>query len=484
MTYGRRQFLRDWLVRATTISLAVYFVANLVVRSLVTPVAAQHIGVQGLLAMLALATGGAVAFGWIRHRESQVRQFTDLALEIASGGTTRPLDVRRDDVWGRLGVAFNQMARMTSERQSRTQEAINRLETVLSAMVEGVLAVDGNHRILFANRAAGRLLGFNVASATGKKIVEVSRNRQLLDALHEALGDSKKRVKRESIRYEIDSPHSHGQILSLRANPIPGGADAGVLIVLQDVTELRRLESLRQEFVANVSHELKTPLTAIKAYTETLQQGAIHDSTISLQFLSQIEVEADRLHTLILDLLQLARVESGQQTFEIEPILVADAVDASLLRFRGAAQAKAIDLSAEGSQDRVVVLADEEALREILDNLIDNAVKYTPDGGRVLVHWLNTASEAIIRVSDTGIGIPPESLPRVFERFYRVDRARSRELGSTGLGLSIVKHLVQALGGSIEVESKVQVGTTFAIRLPSGVPAPPEDVNAPISAQD
>jgi two-component system phosphate regulon sensor histidine kinase PhoR len=223
---------------------------------------------------------------------------------------------------------------------------------------------------------------------------------------------------------------------------------------------------LRQDFVANVSHELKTPLSSIKAYAETLSAGAIEDKEHRLAFVKQIELQAERLHQLILDLLSLARIESGKQTFDIEPMSLAKVVQESLAYYRESAAAKDIVFDIEPDDATVQVRADEEGVYQILNNLVDNAIKYTPDQGRVTVRWLVEDSMAVVQVQDTGIGISPEDLPRVFERFFRVDKARSRELGGTGLGLSIVKHLTHSFGGTVGVESRPGVGSTFTVKLP------------------
>jgi two-component system phosphate regulon sensor histidine kinase PhoR len=250
------------------------------------------------------------------------------------------------------------------------------------------------------------------------------------------------------------------------------------VLVLHDTSDLRRLERLRQEFVANVSHELKTPLSVIKACIETLLEGAVDDPEHRGPFLEKIDEQADRLHALILDLLSLARIESGAEAFDFQSVPLAPVVAACLEAHRARAEARSLRLEAvpPGADDihagpadspaEVSAWADEEAVRQILDNLVDNALKYTPAGGLVRVRWRTEEGQACLEVEDTGIGIPEQDLPRIFERFYRVDKARSRELGGTGLGLSIVKHLVQAMHGTVRASSQVGEGTTFAVRLP------------------
>ena len=361
--------------------------------------------------------------------------------------------------------AFNGLVRQVGSRQRQLQESVDRLSTVLASMDEGVIAVDDRQRILFANRAAGNLLGFNASSAVGEQMLEVIRNHMLHEAVSEALAN-RDVGKKKLNRYELNSESaSSNQILSLKTTQLPGEPCPGVVMVLENVTELRRLEHLRQEFVANVSHELKTPLTAIKAYSETLMGGALEDRTINRKFLSQIETEADRLHDLIIDMLRLAQIESGHEQFEMATVDLADEMKDCIDRHEAPAARKEVQLHLEGGPYPMHVRADREGLREIVDNLIDNAIKYTEPGGNVMACWTEEGDRVVLQVSDTGIGIPQESLGRVFERFYRVDKARSRELGSTGLGLSIVKHIVQTFGGTVSAESEEGQGSTFRVEL-------------------
>ncbi len=236
--------------------------------------------------------------------------------------------------------------------------------------------------------------------------------------------------------------------------------------MLNDISELRRLERLRSEFVANVSHELKTPLSVIKACVETLLDGAIDDLEHRGPFLSRIAEQADRLHALILDLLSLARIESAAEAFTMEPVPLEPIVAGCLARHRARATTKNQTLEDGEISAQAVAWGDQEAIHQILDNLVDNAVKYTPEGGRIRVRCFTQGDVACLETSDDGIGIPEQDLPRIFERFYRVDKARSREMGGTGLGLSIVKHLVQAMQGTVQAQSQVGKGTTFVVRLP------------------
>jgi two-component system phosphate regulon sensor histidine kinase PhoR len=247
----------------------------------------------------------------------------------------------------------------------------------------------------------------------------------------------------------------------------------GAVIVLHDTTELRQAERLRQDFVANVSHELKTPLAVIKSSIETLVDGAVEEPESRHLFLQQIVREADRLEELIKDLLSLARIESGHLRLEPQAIPLERAISECLERHHPRAESKTLTLVEKPPKDGppdLAVWADPDALRQVLDNLVDNAIKYTPNGGRITIRWSGTADTVSFEVEDTGVGIPAADLPRVFERFYRVDKARSRAVGGTGLGLAIVKHLVQAMKGQVRATSTVGKGTTFRVTLPRAVP--------------
>ncbi|QDU48246.1 two-component system histidine kinase PnpS [Gimesia panareensis] len=388
---------------------------------------------------------------------------TNAAESIANGDYDQKLYFPQHDELGILAQSFNHMSKEMAERVRQLQASGDRLSTVLEGMVEGVIATNERQHVLFANESAGRLLFFSPKEAQGKPLFESVRNHQLQKAVTEVL------MTLEPQRMEVELESTSDRILGVTTTPLPGTPCPGLVIVLFDMTELRRLESLRQEFVANVSHELKTPLSSIKAYTETLIRGAMDDPEISKTFLLRIEEQADRLHQLILDLISLASIESGNQVFDIISIDLRPFVESCLVDQQTVAESKQIELVIEEQEPGLRVKADEEGLHQILGNLINNAIKYTPEQGRITIRWqLEEGNIVLLQVQDTGIGIEEKHLARLFERFFRVDKARSRELGGTGLGLSIVKHLVQSFNGTIGVTSKVGEGTTFSVRLPRG----------------
>jgi two-component system phosphate regulon sensor histidine kinase PhoR len=391
-----------------------------------------------------------------------LRDLIGVADKLAEGNSGQRAFTEGEDEIGQLGWAFNSMSEQLDARIARLEEDRQQLRTILSGMVEGVVALDSNQRILYANERATQLLGLPWQTPVGRRLWEVVRQRPFLDVVQRALDSS------EPQREELGWSGSNMRSLTVHAARLPGLPPRGAVLVLHDTTELRRLERLRQEFVANVSHELKTPLSIIKANVETLLDGAMDDPQHRRPFLEQVGIQSNRLHALILDLLSLARIESGEELFEFQPIPVGEIVQSCMERHRPRAESKeqVFEMVPPAGDEEVAVWADEEALEQILDNLLDNAVKYTPQGGRVCVRWRREAEQVCLEVADTGIGIPEADLPRVFERFYRVDKARSRELGGTGLGLSIVKHLSQAMHGSVRAASRPGQGTTFTVSLP------------------
>jgi two-component system, OmpR family, phosphate regulon sensor histidine kinase PhoR len=334
-------------------------------------------------------------------------------------------------------------------------------ESVLGTMIDGVVVVDGRLSLLYVNRAARNLLDLGERRVTGRLISEASRSAPLQDVIETTLRTrTHQRTELQLTRQKLT--------LAVSAAPLDLDPAAGILIVLHDVTELRRLERMRREFVSNVSHELKTPLTSIQAYADTLMSGGLEDEANNRSFVERISEQAERLQTLILDLLRLARIESDEVAFEIGSVDVGEVISECVEDRADLAAAKGLSLVMKPPPRAAVAKVEPEGLRTILSNLIENGLNYTPAGGQVTVAWAVHGSEVKISVSDTGVGIPREHQARVFERFYRVDRARSRALGGTGLGLAIVKHLVQAFNGRVELESEQGRGSNFIVWVPLG----------------
>jgi two-component system phosphate regulon sensor histidine kinase PhoR len=408
-----------------------------------------------------VACGGlGLAFWLARGQVKPLNELAGVARQIAAGDYTQKVYPSGRDEVAALADAFNHMTDQLALQFARLDEDRQQLHAILSGMVEGVVALDADQSILFANERAARLLEFQNQEPVGKKLWQVVRQRALQDLVQRALNSGE--LSRDELQWSDGTQKS----LTVHAARLPGLPPRGAVLVLHDTSDLRRLERLRRDFVANVSHELKTPLAVIKACIETLLDGAIEDVEHRRSFLEKIADQGERLHALILDLLSLARIESGAEFFEMEDLEVPGLVNDCLERHEARAQTRHQVLRADGPED-TRVCADHEAVSQILDNLVDNAVKYTPEGGAITVSWHKDDGQAVLEVADNGIGIPEQDLQRIFERFYRVDKARSRELGGTGLGLSIVKHLAQAMRGSVTASSRLGKGTTFTVRLPA-----------------
>jgi two-component system phosphate regulon sensor histidine kinase PhoR len=425
------------------------------------------VGCCGLLACAAVV---AASTALSRRPGKALTDLADAASRV--GSTDDPPRVPVSDIAeaADAGRAFNAMSARIAARIAELEEDRHQLRAILSGMVEGVVALDAEQRVLYANERASQLLEFAAPAPVGRRFWEVVRQRELLDVVRRALEGPE--PTREEIAWSGATPRS----LTVHAARLAGPPPRGAVLVLHDTSDLRRLERLRQEFVANVSHELKTPLSVIKACVETLQEGAAEDAGARVLFLQRIAEQADRLHLLILDLLGLARIEAGVEVFEFRELPVAAVVAECLERHRTRAAARKQSLAAAttsnsdaGDPQGLHVWADPEALDQILDNLVDNALKYTPEGGQVSVSWNEADGQVCLEITDTGIGIPSADLARIFERFYRVDKARSREVGGTGLGLSIVKHLAQAMHGSVRATSTLGQGSTFFVCLPKAV---------------
>jgi len=409
---------------------------------------------------------------WLARSVTQpLSDITQAAQRLASGALTVPIKTSAQDEVGLLATTLNQLADQLHAKIGELSEDRAQLLAVLTSMVEGVMVLDHRGYVLQINPALERMFGISRAEARGRPFAELFRHRQLIE-LVEAILQSRKNQE-----VEIVLPLT-SRCLHIEASVAGGERDneACIVLVCHDMTELRHLETIRKDFVANVSHELRTPLTSIKGYVEALLDGAKDDPDMTAHFLDIILKQSDRLNLLIEDLLELSQIESGRVSFRTDPIDVHAVIDRALSTIKPLAEKKGHRLvtsvntvlpSAEGDADRLV---------QVLTNLLDNAVKYTPAGGTITVgageapppRAAEPAGRAIeLSVSDTGIGIPEPDRPRVFERFYRVDKARSRELGGTGLGLAIVKHIVEGHGGQVWVEANEPKGSRFVVRLPT-----------------
>lgn len=426
--------------------------------------------ITGLLLLLAVAA--AASWRIARGMTKPLEAVTRAAQRIRNMDYEARVEVDPRGEIGELGRAVNAMAESLQQQMVRIRQKESQLESVLDNMTSGIVMINRAGVILLLNRMAEELLGMPAHELLGRQYTEARQQYELV----RLIGDALKR--REHLRDELTFYYPEERQIEINLVPIEGRDDSGgLLLVLQDVTAIRRLERMRSEFVANVSHELKTPIAAVKGFAETLLGGAGGDPETQRAFLKIIHDESDRLNRLVNDILELSKIESRRAPLLFSPVELGPFIGKTVELLAKEAERKNIRIETEVG-DELYVEADEDRLRQIVVNVLSNAINYTPEGGRVRIQVEPVASgdgqiaeeddyDAIrIRISDNGIGIPKKDLPRIFERFYRVDKARSRSSGGTGLGLSIVKHLVELHRGSIAVESTVGVGTTFTIELP------------------
>ena len=425
-------------------------------------------------ALLAALGGFALALALVRRASRQVLEPLDEleqgARRLASGAEPAPLRLADGpQELHAIAASMNSLAGALGERVASLSRARAELEAVLGSMAEGVVAVDSDERVLLMNSAAARLLSLDAPPASGLPLWTRVRHAELELRLRQVLSDGRPWTG------DAGAPRADGLVLGLSIAPIegaePAGRPAGAVVLLSDVTSVRRLEQVRIDFVANVSHELRTPLAAIMGALETLSEPDADPETVR-RFLELANRNATRLQAIVNDLLDLSKIEAEAETMAVEPLRADVPLRTAAGALAGAAEAKgvALELPPPLAAD-VQVAGHAQRLEQVFTNLLENAIKYTPAGGRVSVRAVATPREVRFEVQDTGIGIPAASLPRVFERFYRVDRSRARDMGGTGLGLAIVKHAVKAHGGTVSATSEEGRGSCFRVSLPRLDPA-------------
>jgi two-component system phosphate regulon sensor histidine kinase PhoR len=413
--------------------------------------------------------------------QSITKPLSDIAIaarHLANGDHAVRIRTGSRDEVGLLADTLNHLTDQLTAKIDELSEDRAQLLAMLTSMVEGVMVLDSRGRVLQVNPALERMFDVTRMEVRGHPCSDVFRHPQLDTLVSTVL------TKRMNTEDEI-LLHPSGRRLHIEASVTANDRenDAFAVLVFHDMTELRRLELIRKDFVANVSHELRTPLTSIKGYIEALLDGAKDDPDTSTKFLDIILKQSDRLNLILEDLLQLSRIESGQILFKREPLHIQGVIERTLAMIKPLADKKEHRLVSFVEDNLPAVLGDEDRLTQVLSNLLDNAIKYTPEKGSITVaaHPVSDDAEqpmmvtaVELSVTDTGMGIPEQDRPRVFERFYRVDKARSRELGGTGLGLAIVRHIVEGLGGRVWVEGNVPTGSRFVVRLPT------QQINQPV----
>jgi two-component system, OmpR family, sensor histidine kinase VicK len=410
---------------------------------------------------LALGLTGFLGIVIARTITGPVIEMTKKAKAMAKGDFSQKVTIRSDDEIGQLGEAFNYMQDRLKEALMEIEEERDKITAILLHMSDGVIAANQAGEIMVVNPAAEHMLGkkreelLGVPLADCIELADSNINRSLLNA-------------NLSSSFLLKGPG--GRTLQAYHTVFRGkgksSIETGEILVLRDITELESQEQARREFVANVSHEIRTPLTTISSYLEALLDGALYDSGTSFRFLQVIEHETKRMVRLVNDLLQLSRLEEKNLTWNFQDIRLLDILDGVRVRFHLEFIRRRISFAIEGVTDSHIVFADRDKLDQVLDNLLTNALKYTSEGGSITVRAWEEADYVRVQVADTGIGIPKDDLPRIFDRFYRVDKARSRKMGGTGLGLAIAKQIVEAHGGTITIDSELGKGTVVTFTLP------------------
>ncbi len=421
-------------------------------------------GAIAAMSLVAMCVAAALCFYLVSVSSEPVREVAAFANALSRGELNRRFHPSGGGEIGTLSTSLNTMAESLSGLIQQTANDRAELSAILASMSEGVIAADRSQRILLANEKAAELLDFDGAGAIGKALWEVLRVEPILRAATAALAGE------EVSAFPVSPMMGRHLEITIRQYPQMGRA-TGIVIVAHDTTRSVRYQELRKEFVANVSHELRTPLTVIKGFTETLQDGALRDPEKGMQFLATISKHVDQLTNLVNDLLELSRLEGSPELprpVSVDIPALARRITELLLP---AAQKKKQTLRLESAVNLPRVLGNPDYIDRAIANLVDNAIKYTQEGGTIGVTVGQEDFEVFVEVADNGLGIPTDDIPRIFERFYRVDRSRSREMGGTGLGLSIVKHVAQVHGGGIDVYSTPGAGSRFRLHFP--IPAEP-----------
>jgi len=412
----------------------------------------------GLIFALALAfvLGSIVATQTTRP----IKRMIGVSRKFSEGDFSRRIIFSSNDEIGELAETLNQMAQGLEDKIKEIKAQNQKLAAIFNSMIEGIIVVDKSSNIISLNPTIERIFNVSQKEAQGKIFLESIRNNEISEVIKSVLTNC------EPLSVEISLVLPVRKIFEINATPIfDNDVVNGCLVVVHDISEIRRLERVRSDFVANVSHELKTPLTSIRGFAETLLEGALDDKENSRNFLKIIQGHTERLNSLVDDLLSLSHLESKEMTLEKKNFNLKQQLEEVISRFKSQLKKKNIEIKNELPQG-ISVSAHKDRIGQVFTNLIDNAIKFNKEKGSVRVYAQETEREIKVFVEDSGMGIPEKDISRIFERFYRVDKARSRELGGTGLGLSIVKHIIELHGGTIGVESTEGLGSKFFFTLP------------------
>jgi len=377
--------------------------------------------------------------------------------KVAAGELGGRLPVKTNDEWGRIYQAFNEMSVNLDWMVSRLSEDRRRLQTILSTMTDGVIMTDKDGNVILANPAAERFFGFKREQCPGCPLIQIISDHEVNILLTQCI----KEEKQQSIQFESRQAK---QFFQIYAYPLFTERLTGVLLLFQDLTEVRNLQSVRREFIANVSHEFKTPLAAIKAIVETLEDGAVNEKEVARDFLGKIDDEVDAMIKMVNELIELSRIEMGKAELKIEPVNLNALVRETITRLAPIAERAQLSITSEPTLGLPPVPADKEMVGEVITNIIQNAIKFTPSGGKIKVYTRLEGDFTEVSIADNGIGIGPDDLPHIFERFYKADK--SRNTNGTGLGMAIARHIIQVHGGRIRVESEPGKGSRFTFTLP------------------
>jgi two-component system phosphate regulon sensor histidine kinase PhoR len=433
------------LLNSVSITLGFYLAKAAIDRSIV-------VLAMGLATLFSILIALFIARAIIRP----IKAVTQAAKGIASGERDQKIYVGTRDESAELAHAFNEMTESFREMMEALSTERNRLAAVLSTMADGILIADAEGNVLMVNPAAERLFGLAEKVSIGQPVIETIPDHEISDVLQSCL----KTGKQEAAQLE-----SRRRFLRVIASPILDNGASGALLIFQDLTEIRRFQTMRQEFVGNISHELRTPLASMKAVLETINEGAIDDRPKLKDFLAMMGGEVNRMTQLARDLTELSRIESGQDKLEVAATDLNLLIDQAITKMKPQSERKQIDILWQSDPSLPVISVEEERIQQVVIDLLHNAIKFTPSGGKIIISAKSEGESVLVSVEDTGVGIPAEDLPHIFERFYKADKSRSSE--GTGLGLAIAKHIIQAHDGQIWARSEEGRGSTLSFRLPA-----------------